>query len=429
MYTRLIPSENELNQKRDLFYFQFFFQILSLCAIAIVLYLMEDIVKGIFFSKDAPYSILIASGVMLSTAFFGQYANYFRYTHRVKYTSIVNFIHPYLHIMLIILAIRFVPILDLNYLMIVLILSYILLSIPIMAMVTKEIGISFPTMKLKKIRDNIRVGFPLILVLIVDFVLSGSDRFMIAFFMTTKDVGYYNPAYTLGVLMIIIPKMIGVALPPLLAHASSSGKEGEVEFLIEKSMKIFLVFSIPYSIGCLIVGDLVIGFLANEEVATASFLIAPLVGLSTIFYGITYIISNTTVYLSMKTKLVFHSYIIAAILNLILNAVLFLIFHKIIIAAITTLISYIIAFIYIQIKTKNLIKINYHKDELFKIIIASSIMGLFLHSISFLNLSNELLLLNSVLFGALLYFVLLLLLRVIDTNELRYIKQLFGRRD
>ena len=194
-------------------------------------------------------------------------------------------------------------------------------------------------------------------------------------------------------------------------------------------MKIFLVFSIPYSIGCLIVGDLVIGFLANEEVATASFFIAPLVAASTIFYGITYIISNTTVYLSMKTKLVFHSYIIAAILNLILNAILFLIFQKIIIAAITTLISYIIAFIYMQIKTKNLIKINYHKDELFKIVIASSIMGLFLHSITFLNLSNELLLLNSVLFGALLYFLLLLLFRVIDTSELKYIKQLFRKRD
>ena len=422
-YTRFMPSvsREDKEKKQNLFYFQFFWQFIFLFIISTILILTNNLIKNTFFSEDISYSVIWPVSILFSTFLFHQTTNYFRFTHRLKITSIVGGLSPYIYIAFILSGVLFFSKVDLNFLMKSHTASYLLLSIPLFFFILKEIGFRIPTLSFKKLYSHIKMGIPLIFVSVVDFILSGSDRFIIAYFITVKFVGYYNPGYTLGSLVIMLPKMIGVSLPQILALSSDKGDLNEAKNLIEKSIKIFLVLCIPFIVGGALLSHNLLTLLANKEVADMGYLVTPIVACGILFYGLNYILANTVCYLKMKNQLIFYSNIIASILNIVLNIIFISIFKSIIVAAITTFFSYFIAFLFLNYRTKALMKIEYNLINILKMMLASVLMGGYL--IIFLRLFSSKLLMITVLIPSsiLFYGVLIYSFRVINKREIQYI--------
>ena len=300
------------------------------------------------FKNEINYSVLIIPLYLISYVLYSQGSDYFRYTSRVKYMMVANIFFPYIHIALILLFFCFYRYISINVLVMSYAVSAFLIAVPCFWIIFKEIGVRFSFYSIKGLVSDIKIGFPLVLGFIVDFILVGSDRYFIAFYLTVSAVGYYNPGYILGSLIIFIPKAIGTALPQLMSKAVDSKNESEAYRMLNYALKIFLLLAIPFFFGSMVLGKPILILLANSEVAENAYLITPIVALGTLFYGLNIILSNV-LFVRLKTYAMFKMNLFASVFNLLANLILLYFFRNIIVAAITTFLSYFLVFIYINI--------------------------------------------------------------------------------
>ena len=419
-YKRFIPSETDLGEKRLLFYTQFYFQLISLVFFWIIFIIVKDGFQYDFFRENIDFSVYLLCGVMLFDFLWTQATNYFRNTHRMNHYTLSSTIRPYLNIACIIFVIYYLKQTGINYLLLAAIATGIIMTIPYSFLMIKEIGFQLPKFNYKQITEDIRLGFPLMLTFVIDFVLSGSDRFIIAYYMSTTAVGHYNPAYTLGSLIVFIPKVCGVVLPPLLIHAYDRKDELVSNELINYTIKFFLIFVIPFVIGSFILSKPLLTLLANNEVAEAAWFVTPIVALGTLFYGLNIIFSEI-LFVQMKTKMIFYINVFAAVLNLVLNLILMHYFKNIIIAAATTLLSYLISFLIFYKNIQSTIKIKLDYLFIGKIITASAFMGLALYFAKSFS-SNIGYTLGITFLSILFYLSLTILFRTFTKKEYAFIK-------
>ena len=162
-------------------------------------------------------------------------------------------------------------------------------------------------------------------------------------FLSLSSVGYYNLGYALGAVLIFFPKAIGGVLPQLLSRAIDEDSKSEAEQLLNYAIKIFIIISIPYTIGSFILGESILSMMSNEIVANKSYKIVPIVSLGTIFFGLNLMISNV-LFVYKKTYRIFRFNFYASVINIFLNIILLYIYNSIIFAAITTFLSYLFVF-------------------------------------------------------------------------------------
>ena len=101
----------------------------------------------------------------------------------------------------------------------------VLVALPLTFKMVREIGFKITLPNIPQLVGDIKLGFPLVLVYLVDFILNSSDRYVVTAFMSITAVGYYNSAYALGSFIVLLPKISGVVLPPLVSRAVDSGNE------------------------------------------------------------------------------------------------------------------------------------------------------------------------------------------------------------
>jgi len=290
-------------------------------------------------------------------------------------------------------------------------------------------GIRFSFYRQKELISDIRLGFPLVLGFIVDFILSGSDRYFIAFYMSVTAVGYYNPGYVLGSLIVFIPKAMGTALPQLMSKAVDGKDVVEAERMLDYAIKIFLLLAIPFVFGGMVFSRPILTLIANREVAENAYLVTPLVGLGSIFYGLNLILSNV-LFVRMKTYAMFKMNLIASLFSVIANAILLYFFRNIVITGITTFLSYLIAFLYIRSIVKNeKWLVDMQPAVILKSVVASLCMAILLFIISsrVKDLNSMTLLIGGLILGIFVYFVVLLLLRTFSKKELQFVRGLVSR--
>lgn len=237
---RFLPSTGEMTARRDLFYQQFFFQLFSILFLSLILVLLDRQINIYIFKNEIRYSVSIIPLYLFCYFIYSQGSDYFRYTSRVHYMTVATLSFPYIHIGLILLFFYCYRYISINVLVLSQTLSALLIAVPCFWVVFSELGIRFSFYSTKNLISDIKLGFPLVLGFIVDFILAGSDRYFIAFYLTVSAVGYYNPGYVLGSLIIFIPKAMGTALPQLMSKAVDSKNEYEAQRMLSYSLKIFL---------------------------------------------------------------------------------------------------------------------------------------------------------------------------------------------
>jgi len=419
---RFMPSAQDMTTRRDLFYPQFFFQMVSVCFLSLLLILLNRPINTYFFKGQVSYSVFIIPLFLVFYCLYSQGSDYFRYTSRVRYMTAATLSFPYIHIGLILIFFYCCGYINVNILVLSQALSAFLIVIPCFLIIFREIGLKFLLYRVENLISDIKLGFPLVLSFLVDFILAAGDRYVIALYMTVAAVGYYNPGYVLGSLIIFVPKAMGTALPQLMSRAVDSENQYDAERMLNYALKIFLLLAIPFVFGSMILGRPILTLLANSEVAEMAYLITPIVALGTIFYGLNIILSNV-LFVRMKTYAMFKMNLFASVFNVLANLILLYFFRNIIAAAITSLLSYFVAFIYVN----KIVRVNWPVDFQPVVILKSVAASLFMAALLFwvsdkTDVISVSMIAGQLMLGVVTYIVGLFALGTFTKKELQFVK-------
>jgi len=423
---RFLPSSEGKNARQLLFYPQFFFQIAVIIGLSLLSLFFNPLIERHL--HDIKLAIWLVPLYLLSMTIWSQTTDYFRYTNRMAYFNCSTVVHPYAFIVVVLLILSLNQNLTVNLLLASELIVMFIISIPLSIKMLGEIGLQPFLYKIGELIEDLKLGFPLVLSYLVNFILSGSDRYLIAAFISVTAVGYYNPAYTLGSFIIFFPMVSGVVLPPLLSKAVDNGREDEAQTMLNYTMKGFLLVSIPFVAGSYILSEPLLIMFANGEVASNASLVTPIVAIGILFYGLTVILNNIF-FVRMKTKAMFKVSATAAILNVLLNLIFLYFLRNVVVAAVTTMMSYFTVFLYAQRVANSLWKINWNYKTIMKAVVASITMVAVLMFVK-IKLPNTtdyqvMFLIGQIIMGILVYFAMIFALGVFSKKERMYLKNIF----
>ena len=304
--------------------------------------------------------------------------------------------------------------------------SYLIIRIIIFLImgsyIVKEIGFKMP--KFLKIKEYLSFGLPTIPDNLSGWVIQSSDRYLIGFFLGTLFVGYYNPAYVIGVFVInFLAAPFSFLLPAILSKFYDENKTDEIKIYLRYSLKYFLMIAIPAILGLSVLSKQILTIITTPEIANASYLIMPIVALGMLPNGMTAIIGQTFT-IAKKMKIGAMLAIISAALNFGLNLI-FIPLFGILGAAITTLIAFIFVFLAQWIySSKHIIKLEIDWRFVLKSILASLLMA---SLVFWLNPVGSLKTMLAVILGVLVYGLSIFLLKSFTQQEIQLFKKVIKR--
>lgn len=293
----------------------------------------------------------------------------------------------------------------------------IIIFVILISYILKNIGFSLPRFNLLK--EYFKFGLPTTLDNISYWVITSFDRYVIAFFWGIIFVGYYAPAYSIGMLLTFfifpISFMLSVVLPKLYDEHNIE----EIKKYLSNSLKYFLFLIIPSSFGLSVLSGQLLSLFSTREISENSYFVVPFVVFSILLYGVSYFFSQI-LSLAKKTKITAIIWMFSAIINILLN-ILFIPKFGILAAAITTFISYLSAVVCLYYFSSR--EIRFIPDWIFiiKSTFASMVMGYLIYLINPYKISH---LIFSVVFGAFFYFFAMCLLKGFGKKEIIFLKNL-----
>ena len=273
--------------------------------------------------------------------------------------------------------------------------------------------------KKKIIRELFSYSWPIIFLGLIMSIFSWMDSFAIGFFKTVADVGVYNAAVPIALLLGVIPALFLQLFLPLITKEYSRKNFKLIKELSKQIGKWIFVLNLPFFIIIFLYPGAIINiFFGSAYIYAANSLRMLSVGF--FFYSI-FILSENFLLMVGKSKIILFNLIIASTVNIILNIIL-VPRYGINGAAFSTMLSYIILSLLSFFMAKHYTSIVPLKKSIFKIALISSIAILpifFLKQFVPINLISLLLL--GILF-ILLYFLLIFLTKSLDKNDLMILK-------
>lgn len=278
-----------------------------------------------------------------------------------------------------------------------------------------DIQFKFP--KFAELKKYLFLSVPTLPGSLSYWIVDSSDRYLIGILLGVASVGYYSPGYTLGSIVSMLATPITSILTASLSKSYNENKEDEIKNLLEYSIKYFLVIGIPAVIGLSVLSKPLLTILSTTEIATNGYMITPFVAVGFLLLGLNNIIVNVII-LENKTKIIGITWIIAGLLNFLLN-ILFIPIYGLIGAALSTVIAYVIPFSVITYFSFNYIKLDFNWFYFIKIVIASIPIFLIYQiwkPVSILSI------LIFILTNTTIYLILIILFKVFSQEEISFIK-------
>ena len=195
----------------------------------------------------------------------------------------------------------------------------------------------------------------------------------------TSQVAYYDQAEKIVSIPLALITALGTVMMPRLATYFAKKNYKEIEKAIQMVIKFALFASLPMMFGLMAIsGTLIPWFLGNDflPVSSAIFIIAPII----VFNSLANVSGNQYFTATNQTKILTISYVVAAILNIIING-LTIPKWQYKGAAIATLLSALISVIIQYAVMRKQIKIGKAFSNSIKYFIASIVMFVFCYSL------------------------------------------------
>ena len=262
------------------------------------------------------------------------------------------------------------------------------------------------------------LAIPFALTSFLSTVYFSIDVVMLTNIVGNYATGIYNASYKLISILTLFYSIYLAVVFPLMSKLFKNDKQLLI-ISFEKSLKYLTMIIIPIALGTTFYSLDVIHLIYGHEY-DAGFSVLQILIWTVPFLFISGA-CNTLLYSSHKEKSVTKIYIIAAIFNIVLNLIMIpsLSYNG---AAITTVLSEILI---VAIQFYIIYKINHKISkklyyDLFKIILASSIVGVMLY---ILNLNMWL----AIPFVIIIYLLSLTLLKFFDDDDKYIIKEILGK--
>lgn len=428
-FKRFMPSATGQAKRQELYIPQFLFRLLSLAIFGFLLIVGEGVIKKAIFKDSVNFNMALVVVYLFCFFLYCQASEYFRYTSRIKIYNMVTVIVPYAGIFITIAMYLIWRDLNLDYLIFAQVLSLILVTIPFLVKIYREINFKLIFFNASALISDMKLGLPLVSYYIVDTVLSIGDRYVIAYFLSVTAVASYSAAYSLGGLLLFFPKATGVILPAILARTVDSGKKNEARVLVDYTIKGLLIIGIPFIVGSYALSGPILTLLTTPEVAAQAQGIVPIIAMGTLLYGIN-LIFGAVLTIQMKTTPLFKVNSISAILNVVLNVILMYFIRDVRVAAYTTVLSYAVSFILLwRVMLSEGWQVQFSWETISKTLLASLVMVTVVWGLisywGMERLTHPFHLTIALLSAIIVYFSVIVLLRIFSDKEMSFIKGFF----
>lgn len=279
---------------------------------------------------------------------------------------------------------------------------------------SKDISISIKK-NLKK--DFFDYSWPIVFLGIIGSLLYWTDSFIIGYFMSASDVGFYNVAFTLVGLLGIAPELFMQLFLPLVVKEYSKNKINLIQEISKQVAKWILIINVPIFVMMMIYPGAIINILFGEAYLSAEIPLR-ILAVGSLFAAVFMSLSNNLLSMKGKSKLLLVNTLFVASFNFILN-VLLVPKYGLNGAAFATMISW---FVFIGIL---LFQVKYYLDiiPLRRKMLGIIIMGFIASGMLFLVknfIPNNLIgLALAGLIFFLVYFALIILFGGLDRNDKR----------
>lgn len=262
-------------------------------------------------------------------------------------------------------------------------------------------------------------SWPLVFSGIISNIFNWTDSFIIGYFNTVSDVGYYNVATTFANLFSLVPAIIISIFYPLAVKEFSNNKLDLIKDLSKQITKWILIINLPVLIILILFPGAIINILFGSNYLIASNALKVLsVGM---FIMSVLTISVDLISMKGKSKIILTNIIFVSILNFIFNLIL-VPRYGIDGAAFSTATSIIILGILLTVESRYFLSIVPLKIKMLKIILLSIIPSAILfYTRSFFPKSIISLFLQGLIF-VLIYFGLIFFGGILDKNDFMIIK-------
>ncbi len=286
-------------------------------------------------------------------------------------------------------------------------------------LIISKIGVRLPNFS--RLRKYISFSLPTLPSVLSAWVVSSSDRYVIGFFLGAIFVGFYSPGYALGSIISMYIGPFAFILFPVLSKMYDEKKYEDVRTYLKYSLKYFLLLAIPSAFGLSILSKQLLTILSTPEIASQGYLITPFITVSLLLFGV-YVVFSQIISLVKRTKITGAIWMVTAVLNLGLNIIV-VPYIGILGAAITTLIAYALAFVLTTYYSFKYFKFDIDLSFILKSIFASIVISLVIIKWEPIGVLNVLIVVGVC---AAVYAVILLLLKGIKKEEIKFFKQLFS---
>lgn len=381
--------------------------------VGIVLYLTSQPLAGSFFgSKDNYKYVAICGYVILTTTLLSICMQWYRINNNTKIYSIITLSESFLIAFLAVGVVLFHG--DILTLVLVTSTGDAIIIIILLIHIFMTLGITMPSSRL--LIEFLKFGIPIMPAGYAMWVLNGSDRLLIGHFGTMADLGIYSVAYSLG--YILISFFFGptwLIYPIKATELFNKGKISEINILFNYSMKASLGLIIPAMFGFGVLSVQLLLLVSTPDFIRGAYII-PLITIAYSFHMIGYFFS-VSLGLNYKQKYTTYCMIIAAILNIILNIFLIPILG-ILGAALATCIAFFVQMIIQAYIGNRSLPLSFDWKFIEKSILSSILMSIIIYLI---NPSGIIYMILSIIIGAMIYLLSMLLLHALSQQEIIYI--------
>jgi O-antigen/teichoic acid export membrane protein len=280
----------------------------------------------------------------------------------------------------------------------------------------------------KKIKKDINkklfsYSFPALFAGVLGMVLYWIDSFFIGYFKTTADVGFYNAAIPITLLLFITPELFTRLLFPLITKEYARKNKEAIKELSQQIGKWVFTLNLPIFIIIILFPGAIINILFGKEYLVAETALR-ILSIGTFFSSLAFIASRLILMVG-KTKVLLMDLILVFIINIILNIILVPL-YGLSGAAFSTMICGLILSLLFFLQARNYTSIVPIRRKMLKIFIITLIpTGLLIFFKQFVII-NPLSMILMGLFFFLSYILLILLTECLDKNDfmiLRSIKE------
>ena len=267
------------------------------------------------------------------------------------------------------------------------------------------------------LRPYLSYSLPFIIVALFAWFLKLSDRYVVAYYRPTAEVGIYSASYEIGMVTILLLVPLRRTLYPSLSAAWNSQRTEEVGKLLGHSFRYFTLLGMPVVLLFLGLADETLRFLTKGEFVDLGHRVVPVIAAGNFLYGL-HAIAMFVLLLEQRTRTLAGLMVLAAACNLVLNLVLVPTGLGIMGAAIATLVSFAVLLVMTVWAMRGRLPIHVDWSFFAKALAASTVVAV---AVAWLDPQGVAGLIGGFLIGGLVYLGLMYGFKAVTLSELKFL--------